>query len=87
MADNDPNCVPLLAPLQSMGTTYRRLGNLVSWPVISKSTIYDFTIEASYEIMVHYGFEYCGLITHHSSSRLGNCMSPALYGLVQPSIC
>jgi hypothetical protein len=46
--------------------------------------IYDFTIEASCEIMVHYGFEYYGLIAYHSTSRLGNSMSPALYSLAQP---
>jgi hypothetical protein len=45
--------------------------------------IYD---KACHEIMVHHGFEYCGLIAHHSSSRLGNSMSPALYGLAQPSV-
>jgi hypothetical protein len=42
-------------------------------------------IDASHEIMVRHGFEYCGLIAHHSSSRLGNYTSPALYGLVQHS--
>jgi hypothetical protein len=36
--------------------------------------------------MVCHGFEYCGLIAHHSSSQLGNSMSPALYGLAQPSV-
>jgi hypothetical protein len=41
---------------------------IVSRPVISKSTIYDFTIKASCEITVHHGFEYCGLIARHSSS-------------------
>jgi hypothetical protein len=44
--------------------------------------IYDFMIKASCEITVHRGFEYCGLIARHSSSRLGNSMTPALYGLV-----
>jgi hypothetical protein len=36
------------------------------------------------EITVHHGFEYCSLIARHLSSRLGNSMSPALYGLAQP---
>jgi hypothetical protein len=49
------------------------------------SMIYDSTIEASREITVHHGFEYCGLITHHSSSRLGNSTSPTLYSLAQHS--
>jgi hypothetical protein len=40
----------------------------VIWPIISKVTIYDLMIEASYKIMVHHGFEYYGLIAHHSSS-------------------
>jgi hypothetical protein len=35
--------------------------------------------------MVRHGFEYCSLIACHSSSRLGNSMSPALYGLAQHS--
>jgi hypothetical protein len=51
--------------------------------------VYDLRIydKASCEITVHRGFEYCGLIAHHSSSRLGNSMSATLYGLAQPSVC
>jgi hypothetical protein len=45
--------------------------------------IYD---KASHEITVHCGFEYCGLIARHSSSRLGNSTSPTLYGLAQPLV-
>jgi hypothetical protein len=50
--------------------------------------VYDVRIydKASREITVHHGVEYCGLIAHHSSSRLGNSTSPALYGLAQPSV-
>jgi hypothetical protein len=42
---------------------------VLSRPVISKSTIYDFTIKASRAITVHRRFEYCSLIARHSSSR------------------
>jgi hypothetical protein len=38
------------------------------------------------EITVHHRFKYCGLIAHDSSSRLGKSMSPALYGLAEPSV-
>jgi hypothetical protein len=50
--------------------------------------VYDLRIydQASREITVHRGFEYCHLIARHSSSRLGNSTSPALYGLAQPSV-
>jgi hypothetical protein len=41
---------------------------LVSWPIISKSIIYNFMIKASHKIMVYHRFKYCGLITYYSSS-------------------
>jgi hypothetical protein len=40
-----------------------------------------------HEIMDHCGFEYHGLITHHSSSWLGDSISPTLYSLLQPLVC
>jgi hypothetical protein len=58
----------------------------LSWSIISKSMIYDFMIKASCKITVHYGFKYCGLITHYSSSQFGNSMSPTLYGSAQCSL-
>jgi hypothetical protein len=60
---------------------------ILSWPDIPKSMIYDITTRILCEIMVHHAFEYCSLTDRHSSSRLGNSMSPTLYGLVQPSEC
>jgi hypothetical protein len=39
------------------------------------------------EITVHRTFQYCSLLAHDSSSRLGNSMTPNLYGLVQPLVC
>jgi hypothetical protein len=71
---------------QNMWNNESDLSNLLSWPIISKSTIYNITVKPQYAIMVHCGFKYCGLITHHSSSQLGNSMSSAHYGLAQPSM-
>jgi hypothetical protein len=41
---------------------------VLSWPIISKPMIYNFIIKATHKIIVHYGFEYCGLITGYLSS-------------------
>jgi hypothetical protein len=54
---------------------------------LPNSTIYNIMTRIQWEITDHPGFEYCGLTTHHSSSRLGNSISPTLYSLVQPSVC